>query len=83
MQTLSISMVQVLEGQLNGFWLENDNGFCNLVFLKINEMYPNMRIITATRKEWESFYVPLIGQKYSNIRCNLSNDIQSQYFGKF
>jgi len=65
------------------FDLENDNSFCNFVFLKMNEMYPNMRIITAKRKEWESVYVPLIGQKYSNMRCNLSNDIRLQYFGTF
>ncbi len=57
------------------FDLENDNSFCNFVFRKMNEMYPNIRIITAKRKEWESVYVPLIGQKYSNMRCNLSNDI--------
>ena len=50
---------------------------------KINEMYPNMRIITRSKRERESVYVPLIGQKYSNMRCNLSNDIRSQYFGKF
>ena len=49
----------------------------------MNEMYPNMRIMTAKRREWESVYVPLIGQKYSNMRCNLSNDIRSQYFGTF
>ncbi len=61
------------------FDLENENSFCNFVFLKMNEMYPNMRIITAKRKEWESVYVPLI----SNMRCNLSNDIRSQYFGTF
>jgi hypothetical protein len=65
------------------FDLENDNSFCNFVFLKMNEMYPNMRIITAKRKECESVNVPLIGQKYSNMRCNLSNDIRSQYFGMF
>ena len=65
------------------FDLENENSFCNFVFSKMNEMYPNMRNITAKRREWESVYVPLIGQKYSNMRCNLSNDIRSQYFGKF
>jgi hypothetical protein len=65
------------------FDMENENSFCNFVFDKMKEMYPNMRIITARKKEWESVYVPLIGQKYSNMRCNLSNDIRSQYFGKF
>ena len=65
------------------FDLENNNSFCNFVFGKMNEMYPNMRIITAKRREWESVYVPLIGQKYSNMRYNLSNDIRSQYFGTF
>ena len=65
------------------FDLENENSFCNFVFSKMNEMYPNMRNITAKIREWESVYVPLIGQKYSNMRCNLSNDIRSQYFGEF
>ena len=55
--------------------LEHENSFCNFVVEKINEMYPNMRIITRSKREWESVYVPLIGQKYSNMRCNLSNDI--------
>ena len=63
--------------------LEHENSFCNFVVEKINEMYPNMRIITRSKREWESVYVPLIGQKYSNMRCNLSNDFRSQYFGKF
>jgi hypothetical protein len=54
---------------------ENENSFCNFVAEKINEMYPNMRTITRSKREWESVYVPLIGQKYSNMRCNLSNDI--------
>jgi hypothetical protein len=65
------------------FDLENDNSFCNFVFLMMNDMHSKMKIITAKRKEWESVDVPLIGQKYTNMRCNLSSDIRSQYFALF
>ena len=51
------------------FDLENDNSYF--------KMYPNMRVITAKKREWDSVYVPLIGQKYLNMKCNLSNDIRS------
>ena len=38
----------------------------------MNEMYPNMRIITAKTREWESVYVTLIG--------NGSDDDEDGYF---
>jgi hypothetical protein len=65
---------------------ENENSFCHFVGKKMNGMYKNMRIRISGpqfKREWEDVYVPLIGLKYSNMRCNLSNDIRSQYFGKF
>jgi hypothetical protein len=64
---------------------ENENSFSHFVGTKMNEMYKNLRIRMQGqqfKREWEDVYVPLIGLKYSNMRCNLSNDIQSQYFGK-
>jgi hypothetical protein len=65
---------------------ENENSFCHFVRDKMNVIYKNMRIRMSGpqfKREWEDVYVPLIGLKYSNMRCNLSNDIRSQYFGKF
>ena len=65
---------------------ENENSFCHFVGDKMNGMYKNMRIRIIGpqfKREWEDVYVPLIGLKYSNMRCNLNNDIRSQYLGKF
>ena len=64
---------------------ENENSFCHFVGTKMNEMCKNLRIWMQGqqfKREWEDVYVPLIGLKYSNMRCNLSNNIRSQYFGK-
>jgi hypothetical protein len=44
-----------------------------------------MRISTIGREfedQWERVYVPVIGLKYQNMRCNLGNAIQAQYFGE-
>ena len=65
---------------------ENENSFCHFVGDKMSVMYKNMRIRISGqqfKREWEDVYVPLIGLKYSNMRCNLSIDFRSQYFGKF
>jgi hypothetical protein len=32
--------------------------------------------------QWERVYVPVIGLKYQNMRCNLGNDVRAQYFGE-
>ena len=65
---------------------ENENSCCHFVRNKMNEMYKNMRIrmsLQQFKREGEDVYLPLIGHKYSNMSCNLSNDIRSQYFGEF
>ena len=49
------------------------------------DTYRSMRIPTIGREfedQWERVYVPVIGLKYRNMRCNLGNDIQEQYFGE-
>ncbi len=65
---------------------ENENSFCNFVGNKMNEMHKNMWIRMngqQFKREWDDVYVPLIGLKYSNMRCNLSNDIRLQYLGEY
>ncbi len=64
-----------------------NGNLCHFVGDKMNVMYKNMRKKMSGqlfKREWEDVYVPVIGLKYSNMRCNLSkNDIRLQYFGKF
>ena len=48
-------------------------------------MYGNMRIRTTGAQfesKWDRVYVPTIALKYTHMRCNLGNDIWTQYFGK-
>lgn len=64
---------------------ENERSFCFFVGQKMSLMYPNMRIRTIGNQfesEWNRVYVPTIALKYTHMRCNLGNDIRSQYFGK-
>ncbi len=53
------------------------------------DTYRSMRIPTIGRVfedqwvlEWERVYVPVISLKYQNMRCNLGNNVQAQYFGE-
>ncbi len=65
--------------------LENESSFCFFVRNKMTEMYTNMWIRTIGAQfesEWDRVYVPTIALKYTHMRCNLGNDIQTQYFGK-
>jgi hypothetical protein len=51
---------------------------------KMADTYRSMRIQTIGREfedQWERVYVPGIGLKYQNMRCNLGNDVRAQYFG--
>ena len=64
---------------------ENESSFCFFVGNKMTEMYANMRIRTIGAQfesEWDRVYVPTIALKYTHMRCNLGNDIRTQYFGK-
>ncbi len=45
---------------------------------KMADTYKSMRILTIGREfedQWEWVYVPVIGLKYQNMRCNLGNDV--------
>jgi hypothetical protein len=48
--------------------------------------YKKMRIAMpglTFEDEWYRIYVPMIGLKYTHMRCNLGSNIQAQYFGDF
>ncbi len=52
---------------------------------KMADTYRSMRIPMIGRDfedQWERVYVLVIGLKYQNIRCNLGNDVQAEYFGE-
>jgi hypothetical protein len=52
---------------------------------KMADTYRSMRIPMIGREfedQWERVYVPVIGLKYQNMRCNLGNNVQAQYFGE-
>jgi hypothetical protein len=45
----------------------------------------NMRIVTMGsmfEDEWDRIYVPMIGLKYTHMRCNLGSSIRAEYFGE-
>jgi hypothetical protein len=49
------------------------------------DTYRSIRIPMIGREfedQWERVYVPVIGLKYQNMRCNLGNKVQAQYFGE-
>jgi hypothetical protein len=49
------------------------------------DTYRSMRIPMIGREFedwWERVYVLVIGLKSQNMRCNLGNDVQAQYFGE-
>ncbi len=63
----------------------NKKSLSYFVVRKMADTYRSMRIPTIGREfedQWERVYVPVIGLKYQNMRCNLENDIQAQYFGE-
>ncbi len=52
---------------------------------KMADTYRSMSIPMIGREfedQWERVYVPVIGLKYQNMRCNLGNNVQAQYFGE-
>ncbi len=52
---------------------------------KMADTYRSMRIPTIGKEfedQWERVYVPVIGLKYQNMKCNLGNNVQAQYFGE-
>ncbi len=63
----------------------NEKSLSYFVGRKMADTYRSMRIPTIGREfkdQWERVYVPVIGLKYQNMRCNLENDVQAQYFGE-
>jgi hypothetical protein len=65
---------------------ETDKSFCYFVGKNMAHTYKNMRIATAGltfEDEWDKIYVPVIGLKYTHMRCNLGSNIRVQYFGEF
>jgi hypothetical protein len=49
------------------------------------DIYRSMRISTIGREfedQWERVYVPVIGLKYQNMRCNLGNGIRARDIGE-
>jgi hypothetical protein len=64
---------------------KNKKSLSYFVGRKMADTYRSMRIPTIGREFedwWERVYVPVIGLKYQNMRCNLGNDVQAQYFGE-
>ncbi len=63
----------------------NKKSLLYFVGRKMANTYRSMRFPTIERDfedQWERVYVPVIGLKYQNMRCNLGNDVQVQYFGE-
>jgi hypothetical protein len=63
----------------------NKKSLSYFVGRKMADTYRSMRIPTIGREfedQWERVYVPVIGLKYKNMRCNLGNGVQAQYFGE-
>ncbi len=63
----------------------NKKSLSYFVGRKMADTYRSMRIPTIGREfedQWERVYVPVIGLKYQNMRCNLGNDVRTQYFGE-
>jgi hypothetical protein len=63
----------------------NKKSLSYFVGRKMADTYRSMRIPMIGKEfedQWERVYVPVIGLKYQNMRCNLGNDVQTQYFGE-
>ncbi len=63
----------------------NKKSLSYFVGMKMADTYSSMRIPTIGREfedQWERVYVPVIGLKHQNMRCNLGNDVQAQHFGE-
>ena len=63
----------------------NNKSLSYFVGRKMADTYRSMRIPTIGREfedQWERVYVPVIGLKYQNMRRNLENNVQAQYFGE-
>jgi hypothetical protein len=58
----------------------NEKNLSYFVRRKMADTYRSMRIPTIGREfedQWERVYVPVIGLKYQNMRCNLGNNVQA------
>jgi hypothetical protein len=63
----------------------NKKSLSYFVGRKMTDTYKIMRIPMIGRvfeDQWVRVYVPVIGLNYQNMRCNLGNDVQAQYFGE-
>ncbi len=63
----------------------NKKSLSYFVGRKMAVTYRSMRIPMIGREfedQWERVYVPVIGLKYQNMRCNLGNNVRAQYFGE-
>ena len=63
----------------------NKKSLSYFVGRKMADTYRSMRIPTIGREfedQWERVYVLVISLKYQNMRCNLRNNVQAQYFGE-
>ncbi len=63
----------------------NEKSLSYFVMRKMADTYRSMRIPTIRGEfedQWERVYVPVIGLKYQNMRCNLGNNVQAQYVGE-
>jgi hypothetical protein len=63
----------------------NEKSLSYYVERNMADTYRSMRIPMIGREfddQWERVYVPVIGLKYQNMRCNLGNNVRAQYFGE-
>ncbi len=63
----------------------NKKSLSYFVRRKMADTYRSMRIPMIRREfedQWERVYVPVIGLKYQNMRCNLGNNVRAKYFGE-
>ncbi len=63
----------------------NKKSLSYFVGRKMADTFRSMRIPTIGREfedQWERVYVLVIGLKFQKMRCNLGNDVQTQFFGE-
>jgi hypothetical protein len=61
----------------------NKKSLSYFVGRKMADTYRSMRISMIEREfedQWERVYVPVVGLKYQNMRCNLGSNVRAQYF---
>jgi hypothetical protein len=66
------------------YYLDNENSLSSFAAKKILEYNVDVRdCINNYEDKWERIYVPVICQKYNNIRGDFNSEIRKQYFGDF